>query len=151
MPTLLRKFKAPSEARPVWLATGSAWTEVDLADTASSAEDNRLLTDLVIDHLPLRTSTSIQHARALSMSNARGIEATFKFWQGIGRLMRREGVRDRRIWVLDGRVVSSERTHKFLTGMIRRVLADYDQTKHFPLPASCERSGDGENTGERSQ
>ena len=48
--------------RPIWLATGGAWTGLDLTDegVTEPTEDN-LLTDLVIVRIPLGRSRSVAH------------------------------------------------------------------------------------------
>jgi len=61
-------------------------------------------------------------------------ESLLCFKQGVGRLIRRDGVKDRRLWVLDGRIHG-----KFvwpgmvrLTAGVRRMLGDY--TNHSEVP-----------------
>ncbi|RQZ31658.1 hypothetical protein DIE14_01735 [Burkholderia sp. Bp9017] len=104
--------------RPLWLAVGGAWTGLDIGghdpwarlfDGGSIAADqDNVLTDLVIPRLPFGTNQSITHLwRA---QNRPGIpwdllEAAFRFKQGLGRLVRRAGLpQNRRIFVLDGRL-----------------------------------------------
>lgn len=127
MAPTMRRFRAATT--PVWLATGAAWTGIDMADSERAAADDFLLTDLVIPRIPYQTRTSPQHARAQSMRNARNIEALFQFRQGIGRLVRREGVSHRRLWLLDGRLVTTDRKYQFTTAMMRRLLAQYSKHK----------------------
>ncbi len=99
---------------PVWLATGAAWTGLDLRDRdAESPEDDTLLTDLVILRVPIgldRTSTHWGRVQALGFQ-ATLFEASILFRQGIGRHIRREGLRDRRLWILDGRIYSPKYPH----------------------------------------
>lgn len=125
--------------RPVWLATGPAWTGIDLADASRAPEDDLLLTDLVIGRLPFRMAEApLQFHRAMSMGqNATRIEASFTFRQGIGRLMRRKGSMHRRIWLADGRIVDAgKNTH--LVDPCRRIVSEYPSTGTFTI--ALERS-----------
>lgn len=107
----LFRMKAAEGKRPVWLATGSAWTGLDLTDKESS--EDFLLTDLVVLRIPVGGgSNSVAAARRARREESRNMglefvdrkaEAHIKLRQGIGRLVRRPGVADRRIWFLDGR------------------------------------------------
>ncbi|MBR8189106.1 type IV CRISPR-associated DEAD/DEAH-box helicase Csf4 [Burkholderia vietnamiensis] len=104
--------------RPLWLAVGSAWTGVDVGghDPWSRlfdgekvpAGDDNVLTDLVIPRLPYGTNQSITHLwRMQNRPNVPWeiLEAAFRFKQGMGRLVRRQGLpQNRRIFVLDGRL-----------------------------------------------
>lgn len=91
--------------RPVWLATGPAWTGLDLRQEGVPAEEDFLLTDLVIANLPFGTNRSTTHAARMEwMRTAERDRAALEFKQGIGRLVRREGVTGRRIHILDPRV-----------------------------------------------
>ncbi|WP_175762209.1 hypothetical protein [Burkholderia anthina] len=104
--------------RPLWLAVGGAWTGLDIGGhdpwarlfdgESIPADQDNVLTDLVIPRLPFGTNQSITHLwRA---QNRPGIpwdllEAAFRFKQGLGRLVRRAGLpQNRRIFVLDGRL-----------------------------------------------
>ena len=93
-------------ARPVWLATGSAWTGLDLGDRADSdpAKDF-VLSDLVITRIPFGfNKTAVHLARTKRLGfDVECMEAALRLKQGLGRLIRRAGVSQRRIWVLDGR------------------------------------------------
>ena len=94
--------------RPIWLATGGAWTGLDLTDEGviDPAQDN-LLTDLVIVRIPLGRSRSVAHkirAEKLGLEEE-FVAAAFLLRQGIGRLIRREGVQNRKLWFLDGRIL----------------------------------------------
>ncbi|MBE7156975.1 MAG: DEAD/DEAH box helicase family protein [Rhodospirillales bacterium] len=93
-------------ARPVWLATGGAWTGLDLSGPATSdpAED-LTLTDLVITRVPFGANkTAVHLARTKRLGfDVECMEAALRLKQGLGRLIRRAGVNQRRIWMLDGR------------------------------------------------
>lgn len=91
--------------RVIWLATGAAWTGLDISDPSVNPEDDYLLTDLVIPRLPFgQNRTSIHQARLEYNFAAESVEARVKLLQGMGRLIRREGLRHRRIFLLDGRI-----------------------------------------------
>ena len=66
-----------------------------------------LLTDLVIVRIPYgmnRTSTHIAREAWNPNADFKGKEAILRLKQGLGRLMRQDGVTDRHIWFLDGRI-----------------------------------------------
>ena len=96
--------------RPVWLGVGSAWTGIDLTDHDAEPKDDTLLTDLVIARLPIGLNRSITHERRVQIAGFRIVaqEAAWTFRQGLGRLVRREGVRDRKLWALDARLKTNE-------------------------------------------
>ena len=94
------------QARPIWLATGSAWTGLDLSDhDAMEAAEDFALTDLVITRIPFGANkTAVHLARTKRLGfDVECMEAALRLKQGLGRLIRRDGVSQRRIWVLDGR------------------------------------------------
>lgn len=92
-------------SRMVWLATGPAWTGLDLSHRDVEAKHDWLLTDVVIPRIPYGTERSAIHrARMAWMQTAERDRAAFQLRQGIGRLIRREGVKNRRVWMLDGRL-----------------------------------------------
>lgn len=92
--------------RPLWIGVGSAWTGVDLAQKDVAAEHDFLLTDLFIPRLPWRINRSMTHQRRARQKavSAELIEAIRTFTQGVGRLVRRDGVTHRRIVVSDPRI-----------------------------------------------
>lgn len=97
--------KARAGLRPVWLAAGPAWTGLDLSDREKPAGEDFMLTDLVVINIPFGTNQSTTHrARLEWMKLAERDRAALEFKQGIGRLVRREGLPDRRIHILDPRV-----------------------------------------------
>lgn len=115
--------------RPVWLATGPAWTGLDLKDTVPAAEDT-LLTDVVVTRLPLMPPSSlvaIGRRERAGIGDAR-MELVFMFRQGIGRLVRAEGLPHRRLWICDGRLFVTDARAAHLTQPCRRVLAQYPRT-----------------------
>lgn len=106
-----RRFKALVEAgkNPVWMGTGPAWTGLDLKDDCDPAADF-LLTDLVVVRAPFnvnRTSTHVARKEWMGY-RAEICDTTFRFRQGLGRLIRSEGLKDRRMWILDPRIWSNK-------------------------------------------
>ncbi len=112
--------------RPVWLGVGSAWTGIDLSDYKAEPAQDRLLTDLVITRLPVGLNRTITHDRRVQIAGFRIIaqEALWMFRQGLGRLVRREGVQKRQLWVLDGRIDGSEPWVKPFTRLLGKYRAN---------------------------
>lgn len=101
---------ASNDHRPIWLATGGAWTGLDMRDKAvpdDRAQDDNLLTDLVIPNIPLGLSGGTTHtARREAFLPVEGMATALIFRQGLGRLIRRSGLQHRRIWMLDARLLN---------------------------------------------
>ncbi len=128
--TLANEFKERARAglRPIWLATGSAWTGLDLADELigdNEAAKDLILTDLVIPNLPFGLQRSTTHVARLARLGFRieQIATQRTFRNGLGRGVRREGLTNRRYWVLDGRL-QHPATASY-TADLRRVLQMY--------------------------
>lgn len=104
--------------RPLWLALGGAWTGLDigghdpmhnlLGRAPISADQDNILTDLVIPRLPFGVNNSLTHMFRIRNRGSIPwdlLDAAFRFRQGLGRLVRQQGLpHNRRIWVLDGRL-----------------------------------------------
>ncbi len=113
--------------RAIWLAVGGAWTGLDVGghtpwrelfgEELPAAEDN-VLTDLVIPRLPFRTNQSISHLLRLRKNPGYPwdyLDAALRFTQGLGRLVRREGLpKNRRIFILDSRLSEPERARQLV-------------------------------------
>lgn len=111
--------------RPVWLGVGAAWTGIDLSDKSVPASEDTMLTDLVICRLPFGMTRSLTHHRRMQIAGP-GVnvqEALWIFRQGIGRLVRREGVPPRNLWVLDSRIDDGR---LYMAGF-RKILESYRQ------------------------
>jgi Rad3-related DNA helicase len=111
--------------RPLWLATGPAWTGLDIKDNTAASEDF-LLTDLAVLRVPFgtnRTSTAIFRNDWNTQSMMR--EGILKLRQGFGRLIRREGLPQRRIHFLDGRVFHDPHQSKQWVKWVRMILDQY--------------------------
>ncbi len=105
--------------KPLWLAVGAAWTGIDVGGHSDSwksmfgnvvpAEEDNVLTDLVIPRLPYHLNQSITYRWRLKNRPEfpwATLEAGFVFMQGLGRLIRRPGLpSNRRIFVTDARLV----------------------------------------------
>lgn len=123
--------------RPVLLALGTGWTGVDLRDKrASSPEEDFLLTDLVIARLPIglnRSNTMLDRIDRLSMYPIIQ-EALLMFKQGLGRLIRQNGVTHRRLWIADGRIFNGQfRGMERLADSANRLLRQYKERATFSL------------------
>lgn len=127
------KGKHAQGLRPVLIGAGVAWTGIDLVDSTVAPEEDWMLTDLVVARLPINLNhSSTTRGRTAYMGLYPVInEALLSLKQGLGRLVRRDGVTDRNIWVLDGRIHP-----KFswpgmvrLTAGARRLLRDYPTRK----------------------
>jgi Rad3-related DNA helicase len=120
--TSLFKKTARASGRPIWLATGPAWTGLDLRDElATDACDDRILTDLVITRSPMgRNRTAAHLARVARLGFEQELlDAAFTLRQGLGRLIRRENLEDRRIWFLDGRIHTKRGTFHKANALLR--------------------------------
>ena len=99
---------AKSGKRPLWIGLGSAWTGIDLSDSSVPPEEDYLLTDLIVTRIPWRLNRSITHLRRMLGNRDVDRQETLRmFRQGIGRLVRREGVKDRRLHILDPRILDN--------------------------------------------
>ncbi len=123
--------------RPVWFAMGPAWEGLDLSGEHKGipAEQDNILSDLVILRIPFGLNKSLAgQMRNLSYksggtyksfpANSR-TEAAFQFKQGVGRLVRREGVPPKHLWVLDGRIWT--KNYSFY-GVFQRILKYYKKS-----------------------
>lgn len=107
--------------KPVWIGLGSAWTGINLSDDESEPEQDRMLTDLVVTRLPMGVNRTIMSERRIRSVGFSVViqEASWILRQGMGRLVRREGVAAKNLWVLDNRIDSpanwAVRLRKMLT------------------------------------
>jgi len=124
--------------RPCLLAVGAAWTGLDLSGAGLSAvtgkavkpsEDN-VLTDLIIPTAPIGTNRSLTHEwRRERMGMMAEVGATsITFRQGIGRLIRGEGMpHNRRLHFLDARI--HEAKWRWALQPVLRALTRYTKRK----------------------
>lgn len=123
----LFREKTAKLLRPVWIATGGAGTGLDLSDKSKPAAEDFLLTDVVIPAIPFGTNRTMSHAAKVDFNFAVEVVSALRtFRQYLGRLVRRDGLVGRRLWVLDGRLVQpkSERLMASFLALLQR----YDKT-----------------------
>lgn len=97
--------------RPCLVAVGAAWTGLDLSPEGVAPGDDNVLTDLIIPVAPLGTNRTLTHEwRRERTGVVAEIGATsIMFRQGIGRLVRRDGLQaNRRLHFLDARIHDSQ-------------------------------------------
>jgi len=135
----LAEFRARAKegARPILLGLGGAWTGVDLRDERYSDADahkDLLLTDLVMPALPFGLNRTTTHEARVAWAGfaVEKDQALRSFLQGLGRLVRRDGLRHRRLWVLDGRL--SDPLRRGLVSEFVRVVQDYPMRREFDVP-----------------
>ncbi len=116
---------------PLWIATGPAWTGLDLSDSTVSAEDDFLLTDLVIARLPFSVNRSLTQVSREQWMGYRAYlaEAMMLFKQGLGRQVRRAALTDRRLWILDGRITNPAFDARMKTANL--ILKRYENRRFF--------------------
>lgn len=138
--------------KALWLATGSAWTGLDVGGhqpweeqfgKALSPADDNVLTDLVVPRIPYGTNKSITHASRIDRNPGvpwEMLDAMFTLRQAIGRLVRRSGdlPDNRRIFLLDGRL----NDQKFLgaTTQALTILKSYNLLRLSPESISGRNS-----------
>lgn len=86
--------------RPVWLGLGAAWTGIDLSDDqASDPSEDMMLADLVITRLPVGLNRSLTQERRIEIAGFKMVtlEAVWQLRQGLGRLVRRPGVKNKNL------------------------------------------------------
>jgi CRISPR type IV-associated DEAD/DEAH-box helicase Csf4 len=104
-------LKATAEDRaPIWLATGRAWTGLDLS-IGDRARDDHAIDYLVVPRLPVLLNCSARHRErvlggdGVSHFGAREVwQCSRQLRQGVGRLVRQRGVPEKELYVLDGRM-----------------------------------------------
>lgn len=123
--------------RPLLIALGSAWTGLDLLDRKFAdecdAHKDFLLTDLVIVRLPVGLNRSTTMLQRIENRGAYPIinEALLMFKQGLGRLIRRNHVTDRHIWIMDGRLWNRWDGMEKFTASARSLLGKYPLQRTF--------------------
>ncbi|SFF33097.1 CRISPR type AFERR-associated DEAD/DEAH-box helicase Csf4 [Paracidovorax wautersii] len=129
---MARVFRQKSQEglKPIAIATGGAWTGLDLSNGDVPPREDFLLTDVVITALPFNTQRSYLHAEKVQRIGMQ-VEINYtlrKFIQGIGRLVRRPGLQQRRLWILDSRLESvrtATYSSKFLAALSRYIKKSY--------------------------
>lgn len=132
-----RRFRAAhaASARPILLALGTAWTGIDLKDGSATDEEDFLLTDLVVARLPVGLNRNNSMTARIERMGLHPIinEALLTLKQGLGRLIRRDRVTHRRIWLLDGRISPDFKWQgmETLTASVRRLTKEYRTHREF--------------------
>lgn len=123
--------RAEKGGAPIWLATGRAWTGTNLSVGRVAKNDNAVVA-LVIPRLPWLTNGTTAHKERVLESLYSGNRWPFEMEyarcarqvrQGVGRAVRRRGVGDRLVYLLDGRLSKKSR----FAG-IRREFEHYKQS-----------------------
>ena len=130
---LFMQFHAEGK-RPILIALGPAWTGLNLTLEQENvpAHEDTLLTDLVIVCSPigLNRSTVMLHRIEKTFATAIAKETLLILKQGLGRLIRRNGVKNRRIWILDARIWSDSWMPAY-TAAAKRLLGMYKNISQF--------------------
>lgn len=96
--TYLERYKAGGA--PIWLATGAAWTGIDITDKEVRAENDAAIQNLIIMKLPFEQPAGHNKVNY----NELIARCLFRLKQGIGRLVRRPGRKGMTLTILDGRL-----------------------------------------------
>lgn len=126
--------------KPLLVAVGGAWTGLDLSSDALSSmtgvatapDRDTVLTDLVIPNAPIGANRTLTHQYRREFNGAADISSTaILLRQGIGRLVRREGLprRSRRLHFLDARLHDPRWNAFFLP--IKRILSVYQSVREI--------------------
>lgn len=116
--------------KPVWIATGQSWTGTDISGRQFpgdyDASTDNVITDLIIPRLPFGTNRTMSHEFRKSYGFVNEInEVIMKMIQGMGRLVRTEGLPDnRKIHILDKRIALPDYT-PMLGEALSKVLDKY--------------------------
>lgn len=111
--------------QPLWIATGAAWTGLDIPDDA--------LGTLIIPRLPFRAQPSLFNEIRRNNNSASFIneqaDMLILLRQGIGRLVRSRTAENKHLWILDGRIAAG---HRAGTGA-RALMSVYQKRTTFEL------------------
>lgn len=129
---MLKERFCSNPKKSLWLATGAAWSGLDLGDGGIDPGDDLRLTTLVIARLPFnKTDNPIMEARLQHRPTLRGVLVDFKVRQGMGRVVRHPEHIDRHVWILDPRVAMNASRWPRFTAHLRRTLARYPNRVDF--------------------
>jgi CRISPR type IV-associated DEAD/DEAH-box helicase Csf4 len=125
--SLTKRYMASYRAgiRPIWIATGAAWTGLDVTDATAPASEDNAIQSLFILKLPFDQRDVSQGG--LHFHNVMA-KCLFKLKQGIGRLVRRPGRNNMQVVIFDGRLYSSK--HKYYA--IRNYLDQNYEKEELP-------------------
>lgn len=129
-PSASREFETLYLAgnKPIYLATGAAWTGLDLTDRQQDAVDDNMIQSLVIPRLPYAPLETPEKRVPFHIARS---NALLMFKQGMGRLVRRAGRENMNLIVTDHRIF--DRAHSGFLKMLT-------QYRHVALPACSQNS-----------
>lgn len=115
--------------RPIWIATGAAWTGLDLRSPLEEVlpEQDMAFTDLIVVRLPYHPPQAGGKSGDWAYHSGRH-DMVIRLRQGIGRLVRRAGVANRHLWCLDARVIA---TQQLQWAGARSILEDFPRRVEF--------------------
>jgi len=135
--------------KPLWLATGAAWTGLDIGGHEPwqalfgekiPADLDNVLTDLVIPRIPYGLNKSLTHSHRVSTRPGipwEILDTMFRLKQGFGRLIRRMGLPgNRRLFLLDGRI--HEKAFAGVVAQINMLLKPYKREVGIRKKGFCE-------------
>lgn len=129
---MIERFKRNwlGNMRPIILCCGSMWQSVDIRTDSDTERfmDSPIISDLIVANLPLMSNRSRTHRRraaCLGFKKIEGAQTAIVLRQGIGRLVRSPSDYPRKIWMLDGRLVTSTENEQYR--IIRNVVDAYPQ------------------------
>jgi len=119
--------------RPILVGLGGAWTGVNLRDDSVPPAQDTLATDLVIACLPvgLNQTSTMRTRTEYAGTHPVTQEALMMLRQGLGRIVRDKGMKDRHIWFMDGRIWSGWGGMRAFCLSVRRVLEQYPEGDPF--------------------
>ena len=134
LPALREQYHArvqDPDGAPVWLATGGAWTGLDLV-----LPDGRPgMKHLIVPRIPFMPGSSTDIHRRRKSRQVQRDDALILLRQGVGRLVRRPEHTDRHLWVLDGRL--GAKTNK------RHMVAPLPALAELGVPPPADRAAGG--------
>jgi ATP-dependent DNA helicase DinG len=119
--------------RPILIGLGAAWTGVNLRDDSVPPSQDTLATDLVIACLPvgLNQTSTMRSRTEITGTHPVAQEALMMLRQGLGRIVRDKGMKDRHIWFMDGRIWNAWQGMRSFCLSVRRILEQYPEGDPF--------------------
>lgn len=119
--------------RPILIGLGTAWTGVNLRDETVPPSQDTLATDLVIACLPvgLNQTSTMRTRTEYAGTHPVTQEALMMLRQGLGRIVRDKGMKDRHVWFMDGRIWIGWAGMRAFCLSVRRILEQYPEGEAF--------------------
>jgi Rad3-related DNA helicase len=119
--------------RPILVGLGTAWTGINLRDDSVPPSQDTLATDLVIACLPvgLNQTSTMRTRTEYAGTHPVAQEALMMLRQGLGRIVRDRGMKDRHIWFMDGRIWTGWQGMRALCLSVKRILEQYPAGNPF--------------------